>query len=187
MVFAQAAWLQAECDCWKAQSTESFELRAWINIRWAQHRDRDWGGHRLHIYNTLSTCSRCCTNLSPPRPQMLTRVESVSLEEELSKVSLRKWEQLRTLQMYFSRCGGSTEESAARWLEETKKKCMHTMWMYVCGREHNRHHEADTCICLSSAGGFWAFTSQSIPPALITCRSASSHHLTCFVTPSHAL
>lgn len=34
--FAQAAWLRAECDRWKAQSTESCELRAWINIRQAR-------------------------------------------------------------------------------------------------------------------------------------------------------
>lgn len=33
--------IQTEYDWWKAQSTESAELRAWINIRWAQHRHTD--------------------------------------------------------------------------------------------------------------------------------------------------
>lgn len=33
--------IQVENDWWKAQPTESCERRAWINIHWAQHKDRE--------------------------------------------------------------------------------------------------------------------------------------------------
>lgn len=55
---AQAVWqmlcvytlAQAKYDWWKAQPDESCELRAWVNIRWAQS-EREEGVDRLHISN----------------------------------------------------------------------------------------------------------------------------------------
>lgn len=108
VVFAQAAWFQAVCDWWKAQSTESCELRAWINIRWAQHRDggREGGERsrgRLHILipSPPATAAAAAAAIWGPSSSSVDKTV-LSLEEESTRAILRKWRWMRTLKMYFS-------------------------------------------------------------------------------------
>lgn len=101
---AQAAWLQAEYDWWKAQSTESCELRAWINIRWARRRHKE-RGREVGIDCTSPIPSPPATAAAAaavcgPSSSSVDKTE-LSLEEELGKACLRKWEELRTLKIFF--------------------------------------------------------------------------------------
>lgn len=100
--------IQDEYDWLKAQSAESYKLRALINIHWARRRDRKsggevgkatsnsnaWGGTKSSCHKTFMLGGDAAA-IRSPLPSNVDKTES-SLEKDLGKTIWRMWEQFST-------------------------------------------------------------------------------------------